>query len=79
VSEFTETETAASVPRPIPLRHSKGFRMLWIGQLLSDTGSEIGLLAYPLLILALTHSAVLAGVVGTVRAVTVLCLRWSWS
>jgi MFS family permease len=48
--------------------------MLWIGQLLSDTGSEIGLLAYPLLILALTHSAVLAGVVGTVRSIAVLCL-----
>lgn len=49
--------------------------MLWIGQLLSDTGSQIGLLAYPLLILALTHSAVLAGVVGTARAITVLCLQ----
>ncbi|OHV39770.1 multidrug transporter [Parafrankia colletiae] len=49
--------------------------MLWIGQLLSDTGSGIGLLAYPLLILALTHSAVLAGVVGTARAITLLCLQ----
>jgi MFS family permease len=49
--------------------------MLWIGQLLSDTGSEIGLLAYPLLILALTHSAVLAGVVGTVRQITVISLQ----
>jgi MFS family permease len=49
--------------------------MLWIGQLLSDAGSQIGLLAYPLLILALTHSAVLAGVVGTTRAITVLCLQ----
>ena len=49
--------------------------MLWIGQLLSGTGTEIGMLAYPLLILALTHSAVLAGVVGTVRAITVLCLQ----
>jgi MFS family permease len=49
--------------------------MLWIGQLLSGTGTEIGRLAYPLLILALTHSAVLAGAVGTARAVTVLCLQ----
>jgi MFS family permease len=49
--------------------------MLWIGQLLSDTGSQIGLLAYPLLILALTHSAVLAGVVGTVRSIAILCLQ----
>jgi MFS family permease len=57
------------------LRRNKGFRMLWIGQLLSDTGTEIGMLAYPLLILALTGSAVLAGVVGTARAVTRLCLQ----
>ena len=49
--------------------------MLWIGQLLSDTGTDIGLLAYPLLILALTHSAVLAGVVGTARAITRLFLQ----
>jgi MFS family permease len=49
--------------------------MLWVGQLLSDTGTEIGLLAYPLLILALTHSAVLAGVVGTARAITLLSLQ----
>jgi MFS family permease len=49
--------------------------MLWIGQLLSDTGSQIGLLAYPLLILALTHSAVLAGVVGTARSIALLCLQ----
>lgn len=49
--------------------------MLWAGQLLSDTGTEIGILAYPLLILALTHSAVLAGVAGTARAVTRLCLQ----
>lgn len=49
--------------------------MLWIGQLLSDTGTEIGMLAYPLLILALTHSAVLAGIVGTAREITLLCLQ----
>jgi hypothetical protein len=33
------------------------------------------LLAYPLLILALTHSVVLAGVVGTAREITLLSLR----
>jgi MFS family permease len=75
VSDASGTETAATAPRLVPLRRNAGFRMLWIGQLLSGTGSEIGLLAYPLLILALTHSAVLAGVVGTARAITVLCLQ----
>jgi MFS family permease len=69
------TKTAASVPRPVPLRHNKDFRMLWTGQLLSDTGSQIGGLAYPLLILALTHAVVLAGVAGTARAITLLCLQ----
>jgi MFS family permease len=49
--------------------------MLWIGQLLSDTGTQVGGLAYPLLILALTHSAVLAGAAGTARAITLLCLQ----
>ena len=49
--------------------------MLWIGQLLSGTGTEIGLLAYPLLTLALTHSAVLAGAVGTARSLTLLGLQ----
>lgn len=71
----SEPQAPPDLPRQVPIRRNNGFRMLWIGQLLSDTGSEIGLLAYPLLILALTHSAVLAGVVGTVRAITLLCLQ----
>ncbi len=69
------TKTASSVPRPVPLRRNRDFRMLWAGQLLSDTGTQVGGLAYPLLILALTHSAALAGVAGTARAVTLLCLQ----
>jgi MFS family permease len=62
-------------PRPVPLRRNAGFRMLWIGQLLSDTGSQIGLIAYPLLILALTGSPVLAGVVFTAREIALICLQ----
>jgi hypothetical protein len=41
----------------VTLRRNPGFRMLWIGQLLSDTGSQIGSIAYPLLILAAGCSA----------------------
>jgi MFS family permease len=59
---------------PVPLRRNSGFRMLWIGQVLSDTGTEAALIAYPLLILALTHSAVIAGLVGTVSMVVQLVL-----
>ncbi|MET9089236.1 MFS transporter [Streptomyces sp. NPDC004237] len=75
MSDASGIEIATDVPRQIPLRRNKGFRMLWIGQLLSDTGTQISGIAYPLLILALTHSVVLAGVVGTVRAITLLCLQ----
>lgn len=66
---------AAARPTPVRLRRNTSFRMLWIGQLLSDTGSEMGLIAYPLLILALTRSPVLAGVVGTAREISLICLQ----
>jgi MFS family permease len=49
--------------------------MLWTGQVLSDLGSGFGLLAYPLLILALTHSPIIAGAVGTVTAAVAFGVR----
>jgi MFS family permease len=58
----------------VPLRRNRGFRLLWIGQVLSDTGTEAALIAYPLLILDLTHSPAIAGLVGTVRLVVQLIL-----
>jgi MFS family permease len=57
-----------------PLARNRGFRLLWIGQVLSDTGTEAAVIAYPLLILALTHSPVIAGFVGTVDLVVQLIL-----
>ncbi len=59
---------------PVPLRRNRGFRLLWIGQVLSDTGTEAAFIAYPLLILALTNSAAIAGLVGTVSLVMQLIL-----
>jgi MFS family permease len=76
MSSTVDTEQAGERPAadPVPLRRNTGFRMLWIGQVLSDTGTSAALIAYPLLILALTHSAVLAGIVGTVRLVVQLVI-----
>jgi MFS family permease len=74
MSRPTETEPAPGSTPPVPLRRNRGFRLLWIGQVVSDTGTEAGLIAYPLLILALTHSPVIAGLVGTVRMVVQLIL-----
>jgi MFS family permease len=58
-----------------PLRRNRNFQLLWIGQVLSDLGSEIGALAYPLLVLALTHSPVIAGLVGTVASAAAFVVR----
>jgi len=65
-------ETGATPP--VPLARNRGFRLLWIGQILSDTGTEAALIAYPLLILALTRSPAIAGVVGTAEMAVQLIL-----
>jgi MFS family permease len=75
--EQAEPQTVArpaAPPMPVPLGRNGGFRLLWIGQLLSDSGTGAAVIAYPLLILALTHSAAIAGIVGTVRLIAQLVL-----
>jgi MFS family permease len=54
---------------PIPLRRNRDFVLLQTGQLLSATGTQASALAYPLLVLALTHSPAKAGIVGAVRII----------
>jgi MFS family permease len=48
----------------VPLRHNRDFVLLQLGQGLSTLGSTSTYVAYPLLVLALTHSPARAGVVG---------------
>jgi MFS family permease len=47
-----------------PLRRNRDYRLLWLGQTLSQVGSNASNLAYPLLALALTGSPARAGLVG---------------
>jgi MFS family permease len=54
------------VSTPAPLRRNRDFLLLQAGQLLSTFGSSMSALAYPLLALAVTHSAAKAGYVGAV-------------
>ncbi len=48
----------------VPLRRNRDFVLLESGRLLSSTGSQLTAIAYPLLVLALTHSPAKAGVVS---------------
>lgn len=47
-----------------PLRGNRDFQLLWAGQAISVVGSRASAVAYPLLVLALTGSPALAGLVG---------------
>lgn len=48
----------------VPLRRNRDYMLIWAGQGLSELGSQISTVAYPLLVLALTHSPAKAGIVG---------------
>jgi len=76
MSSAAEAEDSRQSPTaaPVPLRRNTGFRLLWIGQVVSDTGTSAALIAYPLLILVLTHSPTLAGVAGTARLLVQIVL-----
>jgi MFS family permease len=52
-----------------PLRTSRDFRLLWSGELISETGSQVALVAVYVQIYALTGSAAAVGFVGVVQLV----------
>ena len=53
----------------VPLRRNRDFVLLQTGQLFSATGTQASSVAYPLLVLTLTHSPAKAGIVAAVRIV----------
>jgi MFS family permease len=60
---------------PESLWRNREFNLLWVSQSLSDVGNSISTLAVPLLVLALTHSPVQAGLVGTVGLIVLVLCR----
>jgi len=62
-------------PGPDSLWRNRDFTLLWGSQALSDLGSSMSSLAYPLVILVLTHDAVLAGAVGTASMIVKTAVR----
>jgi len=59
---------------PRPLWRQPDYRLLWSGQLVSAFGSQMSLVAFPLLILALTGSPAAAGLLGMLQSIPLLVL-----
>jgi len=57
-----------------PLRESRNFRLLWIGELVSETGSNIGLVALYIQVYRLTDSAFAVGAIGLVQLVPLIAV-----
>ncbi|MBS2535983.1 MFS transporter [Catenulispora sp. NF23] len=57
------------------LRENRDFRRFWTGSTLSTLGSQMSLIAFPLLVLSLGAGAAEAGLVATCSLVTRLALR----
>ena len=64
-----EKAVEATLPtiRPISLWRNRDFMLLWCGQVVSSVGSRVSMLAFPLLVLAITHSPAQAGLIGALR------------
>lgn len=52
-----------------PLRTSRDFRLLWLGELVSEAGSQVALVAVFVQVYALTNSSAAVGLVGLVQLV----------
>ncbi|MEA2661935.1 MAG: hypothetical protein QOH08_1507, partial [Chloroflexota bacterium] len=65
---------ALLLPDTTPLRDSRSFRLLWIGQLVSVTGTQVRLVALPYQIYLLTGSSLAVGLIGVFQAVPLLVL-----
>src|SRR5260370_34880295 len=68
ITDANERHTAFS-----SLRH-RDFRLLWMGQIFSVTGSQMQLVAINWHVYLLTHSSLALGMVGAFRAIpSILC------
>jgi MFS family permease len=59
---------------PLSLWRNRDYLLLWSGEIVSELGTQVSQLAYPLLILALTGSPAQAGLAGTLRSLPYLLL-----
>jgi len=55
-----------------PLRTSREFRLLWLGEVVSHTGRHITVVALPFQVWELTHSPLAIGIIGLVQIVPLI-------
>lgn len=60
--------------KPASLWRNRDYLLLWGGQTLSNIGSGVSRIAYPLLVLAITGSPAQAGLIGALRALMYIVL-----
>jgi MFS family permease len=60
-------QAKVSAPKRIPLWRNRDYMLLWSGQIVSSVGTRVSQLAFPLLVLALTHSPAQAGLIAALR------------
>ena len=63
-----------AVAGPVPLRRNRDFMVLWTSQVVSTVGTRVSSIAFPLLVLAETHSPAKAGLVGFAQTLPFLLL-----
>ena len=67
IEKVNGAEQAEASKRSAPLWRNHDYILLWSGQMISSVGSRVSMLAFPLFVLALTHSPAQAGLIGAMR------------
>src|SRR5438132_8531750 len=62
-----KTAEPPGLKRPLSLWRNRDYVLLWSGQMVSSIGTQVSMLAFPLLILAITHSPAQAGIIAALR------------
>ena len=67
LEEVNKAAPVGPVKRPVSLWRNRDYMLLWSGQMVSAVGTRVSMLAFPLFVLAITHSPAQAGLIGALR------------
>lgn len=74
-TDLSSSSSTSTTSRPARLLgRNRDYTLLWSGQLISSTGSQVSDIAIPLLVYSLTHSAAQTGIAGALRGIPYVLL-----